>query len=144
MTVTCESKPHINPAPPPTFQELSPPLSIISLSLSLIFYEQIETLEAELEEVTERHEQLKRELEEGSQDPGVKLVASQVAEYKKLKNDAEKKSASLKQRLDRVSAVELYLCKIKNMCVWNLVYSLLIFFSLLGWRASKILLRVYR
>jgi hypothetical protein len=39
---------------------------------------------------------------EGSQDPGVKLVASQVAEYKKLKNDAEKKSASLKQKLDRV------------------------------------------
>lgn len=40
---------------------------------------------------------------EGSQDPGVQLVASQVAEYKKLKNDAEKKSASLKQKLDRVS-----------------------------------------
>lgn len=38
-----------------------------------------------------------------SQDPGVKLVASQVADYKKLKNDAEKKSASLKQKLDRVS-----------------------------------------
>ena len=40
---------------------------------------------------------------EGSQDPGVKLMASQVAEYKKLKNDAEKRSASLKQKLDRVS-----------------------------------------
>ena len=79
--------------------------------------------------MTERHEQLKRELEEGSQDPGVKLVASQVAEYKKLKNDAEKKSASLKQRLDRVSAVEVYLCKIKNMGVWNLVYSSFVFFS---------------
>lgn len=39
---------------------------------------------------------------EGSHDPGVKLMASQVAEYKKLKNDAEKKSASLKQKLDRV------------------------------------------
>ena len=37
-----------------------------------------------------------------SEDPGVKLVASQVAEYKKLKNDAEKRSASLKQKLDRV------------------------------------------
>ena len=63
---------------------------------------QIENLEVELKEVTERHEKLKKELEEGSQDPGVKLVASQLAEYKKLKNDAEKKSANLKQRLDRV------------------------------------------
>ena len=42
-------------------------------------------------------------MEEGSKEPGVQLVASQVAEYKKLKNDAEKKSASLKQKLDRVS-----------------------------------------
>ena len=63
---------------------------------------QIETLEGELEDVTRRHDQLKAEMAEESQDPGVKLVASQVAEYKKLKNDAEKKSASLKQKLDRV------------------------------------------
>ena len=53
--------------------------------------------------MTRRHSQLKAEMEEGSKDPGVQLVASQVAEYKKLKNDAEKKSASLKQKLDRVS-----------------------------------------
>ena len=44
-----------------------------------------------------------------SQDPGVKLMASQVAEYKKLKNDAEKRSASLKQELDRVSVFVLIL-----------------------------------
>ena len=64
---------------------------------------QIESLEAELEDVTARHDKLKAEMAQESQDPGVKLVASQVAEYKKLKNDAEKKSASLKQKLDRVS-----------------------------------------
>ncbi len=56
-----------------------------------------------MKDVTRRHEQLKAEMDEGSQDPGVKLVASQVEDYKKLKNDAEKKSASLKQKLDRVS-----------------------------------------
>lgn len=69
---------------------------------------QIENLEAELKEVTARHSKLKAEMAQESQDPGVKLVASQVAEYKKLKNDAEKRSASLKQKLDRVSDVLYY------------------------------------
>ena len=68
---------------------------------------QIESLEMELKEVTHRHEKLKAEMEEESQDPGVKLMASQLAEYKSLKNDAEKKSASLKQKLDRVSSFTL-------------------------------------
>lgn len=65
--------------------------------------QRIESLEVELKDVTRRHEQLKAEMDEGSQDPGVKLVASQVEDYKKLKNDAEKKSAGLKQKLDRLS-----------------------------------------
>ena len=57
--------------------------------------------------MTSRHDKLKEEMAQESQDPGVKLVASQVAEYKKLKNDAEKRSASLKQKLDRVC---MYVC----------------------------------
>ena len=70
---------------------------------------QIASLESELEDVTARHAKLKAEMAQESQDPGVKLVASQVAEYKKLKNDAEKKSASLKQKLDRVSVFSFVL-----------------------------------
>ena len=57
---------------------------------------------------------------EGSQDPGVKLMASQVAEYKKLKNDAEKRSASLKQKLDRVSEKLIVVFIITRKCTLSL------------------------
>ena len=84
---------------------LSPGLSGHTLTFNLL---QITSLEGELKEVTNRHKKLKAEMAQESQDPGVKLVASQVAEYKKLKNDAEKKSASLKQKLDRVCRCSTY------------------------------------
>ena len=65
---------------------------------------QIESLEAELEDVHVRSEQYEEEIAQQSQEEDFQLVDSQMKDYYRLQAKAGKKSATLTLELERVSS----------------------------------------